>query len=95
MISQSKGKRKLTYGGESENTGDPMKNTSSSSKFPSLSQVRTAKFKILQILTLSHPPQYATTDATAFCKLKKGFLILLRTKSRRFFVVLTEWPSEG
>ena len=77
----------LTYGRKSENT--------QLLKFPPLSQVRTSKFKILQILALAHSPQCATTDATAFCKLKRGFLIPLQTKSRRIFVVLTEWPPDG
>ena len=68
MISQSKRKCKLTDGGKSENTGESMKKTSSMN-FPLLSQVkRPADFKIVQILALAHPPQCATTDATAFCK---------------------------
>ena len=56
MISQGKGKCTLTHGGKSENTGDSMNNTSSSLKCPLFSQVRTAKFKILQILALAHRP---------------------------------------
>ncbi|KAM7451638.1 hypothetical protein ABFA07_000952 [Porites harrisoni] len=37
-IAESKGKCKLAYGGESENTWDSMKNASSSLEFPSRSQ---------------------------------------------------------
>ena len=62
MISQRKGK----CGGESEYTTDSLKNTSSPLNFSPLSQVRYSKFKILHILALARPPQWATTDTTVF-----------------------------
>ena len=65
MILQSKGN--CRKGGESENSPDSLKKTSSSLRFSPLPQVGTVNFKILLILALARPPQCATTDATAFC----------------------------
>ena len=62
MISQKKGK----CGGESEYTTDSLTKTSSALEFSPLSEVRNPKFKILQILALTRPPQWVTTDTTVF-----------------------------